>query len=51
MEYPSLRSTQAIHLALATELKPLRLSLVSSDRELLELCRPFGLHPINPEDE
>jgi len=51
MEYPSLRSVQAIHLALATELKPLRLSLVSSDRELLELCRPFGLHPINPEDE
>lgn len=50
LEYPFLRASQAIHLALATELKPLRLSLVSSDRQLLELCRPHGITPINPED-
>ncbi|HKW86401.1 MAG TPA: type II toxin-antitoxin system VapC family toxin [Nitrospiraceae bacterium] len=50
LDYPSLRSSQATHLALALELKPLRLSIVSSDRQLLELCRPFGITPINPED-
>lgn len=51
LEYPFLRASQAIHLALAVELKPLRLSLVSSDRQLLELCRPHGIKPINPEDD
>ncbi len=51
LEYPFLRSSQALHLALAQELRPLRLSLVSSDRQLLELCRPFGIAPLNPEDD
>lgn len=50
LEYPSLRAMQAIHVALAIELRPLRLSLVSSDRALLELCRPLGIKPINPEN-
>ena len=50
LEYPFLRASQAINLALAMELKPLRLSLVSSYRQLLELCRPHGITPINPED-
>ncbi len=50
MEFPSLRSAQAIHLALALELKPLRLSMVSADKALLETCRPLGIKPINPED-
>ena len=50
LEYPSLRAMQAIHVALAMELRPLRLSLVSSDRALLELCRPLGIKPINPEN-
>ncbi len=50
LDYPSLRSSQATHLALALELKPLRVSIVSSDRQLLELCHPFGMTPINPED-
>lgn len=50
LEYPSLQATQAVHLALAIELRPLRLSMVSSDRTLLELCRPLGIKPINPED-
>lgn len=51
LEYPFLRASQAIHLALAVELKSLRLSLVSSDRQLLELCRPHGIKPLNPEDD
>lgn len=51
LDYPYLSAAQAVHLALAVELRPLRLSLVSSDRQLLELCRPFGVHPINPEDD
>lgn len=51
LDYPALRASQAVHLALAMELKPLRLSFVSSDRQILELCRPFGLTPINPEDD
>jgi predicted nucleic acid-binding protein len=51
LDYPALRASQAVHLALALELKPLRLSFVSSDRQILELCRPFGLAPINPEDD
>ncbi len=51
LDYPFLRSSQAIHLMLAQELRPLRLSFVSSDRQALELCRPFGITPINPEDD
>jgi predicted nucleic acid-binding protein len=51
LDNPSLRASQAVHLALAIELKPLRLSFVSSDRQVLELCRPLGLAPINPEDD
>jgi hypothetical protein len=51
LDYPFLRSSQAIHLVLAQELRPLRLSFVSSDRQALELCRPFGITPINPEDD
>lgn len=51
LDYPFLRSAQAIHLVLAQELRPLRLSFVSSDRQALELCRPFGITPINPEDD
>lgn len=50
LDYPSLGSNQAVHLALALELRPLRLSLVSSDKVLLEACRPLGIKPINPED-
>ena len=50
LEYPHLRSTQALHLALALELKPLRLSMVSADKKILELCKPLGIKPINPED-
>ena len=51
LDYPFLRSAQALHLVLAQELRPLRLSFVSSDRQALELCRPFGITPINPEDD
>ncbi len=51
MDHPHLRAPQAIHLALALELKPLRLALVSADRQILELCRPYGIKPINPEDD
>ncbi|MEE8240503.1 MAG: type II toxin-antitoxin system VapC family toxin [Nitrospirales bacterium] len=50
LDYPSLGSTQVVHLALALELRPLRLSMVSSDKVLLEACRPLGIKPINPED-
>ncbi len=50
LDFPSLGSTQAVHLALALELRPLRLSLVSSDKVLLEACRPLGIKPINPEE-
>lgn len=50
LEHPSLRSAQVVHLALALELKPLRLSMVSADKKLLEVCRPLGIKPINPED-
>jgi predicted nucleic acid-binding protein len=50
MEYPTLRAAQALHLALASELRPLRLSLVSADQRMLEFCRPLGIKPINPED-
>jgi predicted nucleic acid-binding protein len=51
LDHPDLRSSQALHLMLAYELRPLRLSLVSSDRFLLDLCRPLGMTPINPEDD
>jgi hypothetical protein len=51
LEHPSLKAAQATHLALALELRPLRLSVVTSDRQMLELCRPLGLNSINPEDD
>jgi hypothetical protein len=51
LEYPSLRSPQVLHLALALELKPLRLTVVSADTELLTASRSAGLHIINPEDD
>jgi hypothetical protein len=51
LEYPDLKPVQAMHLALALELRPLRLSVISSDPHLLEFCRPVGLNSINPEDD
>jgi len=51
IDNPHLLPVQAMHLALAVELRPLRLSVVSTDRTLLDLCRPLGLNPINPEEE
>ena len=51
LDYPFLRTAQAIHLALAQELRPLRPSMISSDRQMLELCRPLGIKPIDPEDD
>ena len=51
LEYPSLRTPQVLHLAMALELKPLRLTVVSADAPLLEACRSAGLHIINPEDD
>ena len=51
LHHPHLRPTQLLHLALAVELKPLRLTMVSADRELLEACRPYGIKQINPEDD
>lgn len=51
LDHPYLRTAQALQLALAQELRPLRLSMVSSDRQVLDLCRPFGIKPINPEDD
>ncbi len=51
LEYPFLKSPQAMHLALAMELKPLRLTVVSADTQLLSACRPLGLHIINPEED
>ena len=51
LDYPALRSAQLQHLALALELKPLRLTVVSADKQLLSACRPAGLHIINPEDD
>jgi hypothetical protein len=50
-EYPQLRAPQAIHLMLAQEFKSLRLTMVSTDRQMLELCKPLGMNAINPEDE
>lgn len=51
LEYPFLKSPQAMHLAMAMELKPLRLTVVSADMQLLSACRPLGLHIINPEED
>jgi hypothetical protein len=33
------------------ELKPLRLTVVSADTQLLTACRSAGLHIINPEED
>lgn len=49
LDFPFLRGPQALHLALAMELRPLRFSVVSSDQRLLEACKPLGLSAINPE--
>lgn len=51
LDYPALHSPQLLHLALAVELKPLRMTVVSADKQLLAACRPAGLHIINPEDD
>lgn len=51
MEYPLLRASQALHLALAIELRPLRVFVVSADQQIIELCRLVGLKSINPEDD
>jgi len=51
LEYPFLRSSQVMHLALALELKPLRLTVVSADTQLLAASKTAGLHIINPEED
>lgn len=51
LEYPFLRSAQVMHLALALELKPLRLTVVSADSQLLAASKTAGLHIINPEED
>jgi predicted nucleic acid-binding protein len=51
MEYPGLRTQQVLHLALALELKPLRLTVVSADTQLLSASKTAGLHIINPEED
>ncbi|SLM50013.1 conserved protein of unknown function [Nitrospira japonica] len=51
MEYPFLRAQQVMHLALALELKPLRLTVVSADVQLLAASKTAGLHVINPEED
>jgi predicted nucleic acid-binding protein len=51
MEYPGLRTQQVLHLALALELKPLRLTVVSADTQLLAASKTAGLHIINPEED
>jgi len=51
MEYPFLRAQQVMHLALALELKPLRLTVVSADVQLLTASKAAGLHIINPEED
>jgi hypothetical protein len=38
-------------MALALELKPLRLTVVSADIPLLTACHSAGLHTINPEED
>jgi len=51
LEYPFLRSPQVMHLAQALELKPLRLTVVSADTQLLAASKTAGLHIINPEED
>lgn len=51
LHHPHLRAAQLLHLALAVELKPLRLTMVSADKELLDACRPYGIKQVNPEDD
>jgi hypothetical protein len=51
LEYPFLRSPQVMYLALAVELKPLRLTVVSADTQLLAASKTAGLHIINPEED
>ncbi len=51
LEYPFLRTQQIMHLALALELKPLRLTVVSADLQLLAASKTAGLHIINPEED
>ena len=51
MEYPFLRAMQVMHVALALELKPLRLTVVSADPQLLAASKAAGLHVINPEED
>jgi hypothetical protein len=51
MEYPFLRAQQVMHLALGLELKPLRLTVVSADSQLLAASKSSGLHIINPEED
>ena len=51
LEYPFLRAPQVMHLALALELKPLRLTVVSADTQLLAASKTAGLHIINPEED
>ena len=51
LEYPFLRSSQAIHLALALELKPLRLTVVSADPQLFAASKTAGLHIVNPAED
>jgi hypothetical protein len=51
LEYPFLRSSQVMHLALALELKPLRLTVVSADTQLLAASKTAGLHIVNPEED
>ncbi|MGQ0811732.1 MAG: type II toxin-antitoxin system VapC family toxin [Nitrospiraceae bacterium] len=51
LDYPFLHSSQALNLALARELKPLRLTVVSADKQMLSVCKPLGLHLINPEED
>jgi hypothetical protein len=48
LEYPFLRSAQV---ALALELKPLRLTVVSTDTQLLAASKSAGLHIINPAED
>ena len=51
LEYPFLRTPQVMHLALALELKPLRLTVVSADTQLLAASKAAGLHIVNPEED
>ena len=51
LEFPFLRSPQVMHLALALELKPLRLTVVSADTQLLAASKTAGLHIVNPEED